>query len=60
MITSFEQYVNKLSAIKDWDSFVLFFNNEPTPIKILVSAIIFGCLTLVYIFFVAMFSDKHN
>ena len=56
---SFGPFFDKLKHVKGWDSFWWFFNSIPQYQQIFVGAVIFGLLVLVYIFFVAIFIDKH-
>ena len=48
-----------LYRINSFHEFWLFFNAQPLIIQAIMGLVIFGLLVLVYIFFVAIFIDKH-
>ncbi len=56
---SFGKFFDGLNQVHSFHDFVLLFNSLSQPMQIFVGAVIFGCLVLVYIFFVAIFIDKH-
>ncbi len=56
---SFGSYFDKIEHVKDWDSFVWFWNSISPEMQIVTGIVIFGLCVLVWIFVVAIFIDKH-
>ncbi|MDX1950504.1 MAG: hypothetical protein SFT90_08450 [Rickettsiales bacterium] len=53
-------FYNQLKKVHDWDSFVHFFEIQSFPMQIVIGLTLFGIAYLVFLFFYAMFVDKHN